>query len=304
MEPRNTARAEASGVEAALRAAPTSTEIVSLIAAHLAAAGRDEAQLQAEWLVSHTAGVPRLELAARSRLPGLAGQEGRLAAAAVRLAAGEPLQYVLGDAEFCGRLFRTDRRALIPRPETEELVEHVLRRLAARPPGPAPVIVDVGTGSGCIAVTLALERPDAAVIATDVSADALALAGENAAALGARVDFRAGPLLAGCGPASLDAVVSNPPYVPTAQCDALPAEIRAHEPRLALDGGPDGLAVIRPLLAAAATALRPGGLLFLETAEDQGPAVAALLREHGFTDVATHRDLSGHERFAEGTWGR
>lgn len=276
-------------------------------ALRLAEAGRDEAPLKAELLLAHVLGVSRLDALARSSGYGqiplelTALQEGQLTALAARVAAGEPLQYVLGEAWFWGRSFKADRRALIPRPETEELVEHVLGspELWQRE---YPLVADVGTGTGCIALTLAAERPQARVMATDISPEALALARENEARLdlGGRVDWRLGDLLDGIPAGSLDAVVSNPPYIAAEVVETLAEEVRAHEPRLALDGGADGLAVVRRLAAQAALALRGGGRVWMEIGDEQGSAVKQILTVSGFAAVQIRRDLAGHDRIAEG----
>ena len=266
----------------------------------LASAGRGEARVLAEWLVAAAAGIGRLEVLI---------QGGRLLDEATctrldgwvsRVARGEPLQYVLGSAPFLGREFACDARALIPRPETEELCERVLAD-ASIWAHPAPRIADVGTGTGCLAVTLALERPGAVVTAIDVSAEALALARSNARRFDVEggIDWRQGDLLAGVPAGSLDAVVSNPPYIAEAEWARLDTEVRDHEPRLALVGGADGLALIRRLIEQAGHVLRPGGKLWLEIGNEQGLAVRELLASRGFRAVATHRDCAGHERIAE-----
>jgi release factor glutamine methyltransferase len=219
-----------------------------------------------------------------------------------------------------GRVFACDKRALIPRPETEELVAAVAA-LAKAWPAPSPPrlrIVDVGTGTGCIAITLALELPEAELIATDISADALALACGNAAAHGLeysvrtatgdgmkpelqrRLGFMESDLLAGIEPAGVDIVVSNPPYIADGDASSLAPEIREHEPRAALFAGPDGLAVIRRLVGQAAAVLRPGGWLLLEIGETQAVAVQSSLAGAGFRDVCARKDLAGHDRMVQG----
>lgn len=280
---------------------PPLVRLLADLASRLSAAGRDEASLKAETLVAHVAGVRRLDLYARRGLGLTPEQAALLDALAARVAAGEPIQYALGSAPFLGREFKVDRRALIPRPETEELVEAVLAHEVLWR-GATPALADVGTGTGCIALTLAAERPCARVIAIDVSEDALALARENAVRLGLaeRVEWRRGDLLAGVAPASLDAVVSNPPYVATGDLAGLAQEIRAHEPRGALDGGPGGLEIIGRLIDEAFVALRPGGTLFLETGESQGAEVRRRMAARGFANVETRRDLAGHERLTMG----
>jgi release factor glutamine methyltransferase len=190
---------------------------------------------------------------------------------------------------------------MVPRPETELLAGWALERL---PPAPRrPLVVDVGTGGGCIACAIAAERPDATVIALDVSPRAAALARTNALALGlvTRVTVAVSDLLAALGVVQADLIVSNPPYLPTDLIDALAPEVSRHDPRLALDGGPDGLAVVRRLVQAAPDHLVAGGTLVLETGGGaQARAVAALLEAGGFVQVESRADLAGVERFAAG----
>ncbi len=218
-----------------------------------------------------------------------------------RLASGEPVQYILGRWDFHGHAFKTDRRALIPRPETELLVDLVLgdRDLWNRS---SPRILDLGTGTGCIALSLALERPQARYLATDISEEAIALARENAALLGIPDTVRflvCGDLSDILEPGSVDAIVSNPPYIPTADVDRLDRSVLAFEPRLALDGGPDGMAILNAIAEEAAILLADGGRLFLELDAEsaQAPKVSATLSDLGFERPAVHRDLAGRERF-------
>ncbi len=207
----------------------------------------------------------------------------------------EPVAYLTGVREFFGRPFRVTRDVLIPRPETELLVEVVLG-LPSRPS--APTVADVGTGSGCIAVTLALEWRAARIQASDVSLAALEVAAENARVhgVGERVTFRHGPLLsAGRGP--FDVIVANLPYVPTRDRAALEPEVAAHEPAVALFGGADGLDVIGALVEDAASALNVGGVLALEIGQGQADAVCAHIeRTPGLTVVDVHPDLRGVPR--------
>lgn len=272
-------------------------DILKAGSAHLEQAGVPQPRLIFEHLAAHVLGCRRLELYLRFDSTPSEAQVSGLRAGLRRLAAHEPLQHVMGFTEFLGHRIRTDRRALIPRPETEILVESVLSDESAwRLPQPA--VADVGTGTGCIAISLALARPDASIMATDASADALALARENADALGAasRIRFVHGAWLAGATPGSLSAVVSNPPYVRAADCDRLEPHVRDHDPRLALDGGADGLDAYRALAAPAREALVPGGVLFLEIGYDQKDAVTAILSEAGYVDIACRPDLAGRDR--------
>lgn len=222
-----------------------------------------------------------------------------LGALVVRRATGEPVAYLTGTREFYGRTFRVTPDVLIPRPETELLVERALALVDERPPT-ALTIVDVGTGSGCIAVTLAAERPLLHVIATDTSEAALLVAGTNAQRHGVadRLELRAGSLLSGVGAADL--VVSNPPYIALSERDSLMRDVRDFEPATALFGGSDGLAVIRALVTAAWETLRPGGTLLLEIGAGQAEAVRQLVSSAGFAAVRIRMDLAGHPRIAEG----
>jgi release factor glutamine methyltransferase len=217
-----------------------------------------------------------------------------------RRMSGEPTQYLTGVKEFYNRSFKVDARVLIPRPETELLVEAALRVLPKDAPSRA---LDVCTGSGCIAISLAAERPQASVLATDVSPDACALARENAEALGvgARVTVVQADLFA---PVPADArfqlVVSNPPYIASGEIPGLSAEVR-REPRLALDGGKDGLLLIRRVIEGARRCLLPGGLLAMEIGDTQGNAVRELLQAAGFEDAHVEKDLERRDRLAFGT---
>lgn len=219
-----------------------------------------------------------------------------------RVAGGEPVQYVLGQWEFRGLKLKVDKRALIPRPETEQLVELVLNSTRIRE-SEKPLVVDLGTGTGCIILSLAQELQDGIFVGLDISPDALDLARENAALnnLSERIMLAESD---GCGefdPASIDVLVSNPPYIASAEVDKLPRHIRDHEPREALDGGPDGLDAYRSILLDATMVLKSGGALFLEIGNTQGHAVTTLLDEYGFADVKIHKDYAGHDRFATAT---
>ena len=207
-----------------------------------------------------------------------------------RRAAGEPTQYLLGVREFFGRDFEVNPAVLIPRPETELLVEAVLDRATEN-----ARVLDVGTGSGCIAVTLACERPSWEICATDISVAALAIAEHNARRLAARVSFQQGDLTEPFSDESFDVVVSNPPYVAQRDRPTLSRELR-WEPELALFAGDDGLDIYRRLVPAAARVLRPGGLLAMELGYDSLPGVLALLEE--WDDVETQPDLAGVTRIA------
>ncbi len=282
----------------------TVSEAVRHLSVALREAGVAEPATKAEWAIAHMLGCGRLETRVRRDQPLNARQRKQWVRAGERLLAHEPLQYVLGETEFYGRLFAADARALIPRPETEELVARTLKEEALRRI-PRPRIADIGTGSGCVAVTLALERPDAIVFATDRFTPALALARKNARRYGVegRIVWRKTDLLDGFSQASLEAIVANLPYIPSRDIAKLERQIRDYEPRPALDGGPDGLALIRRLVAQAPQVLTRPAWVFLEIAEDQGTAVQALLEKAGFHAIEIARDLGGHPRIAIGRFG-
>ena len=219
-----------------------------------------------------------------------------------RLVAGEPLQYVLGEWDFRTLTLKCDQRALIPRPETEELVTRVLKWLKGNPSGGPRFIVDVGTGTGAIILSLAAEYEGPAVfLGTDVSEAAVSLAKENAAkcALDGRVKFSVMDGLDDFDePEVIDVLVSNPPYIESAVCETLDPRVRDFEPRLALDGGASGLDFYDRYLADALNVLKPGGAVFFEIGGNQGDAVAKLMEGYGFSDIRVEKDYSGHDRYA------
>ncbi|HZB88575.1 MAG TPA: peptide chain release factor N(5)-glutamine methyltransferase [Terracidiphilus sp.] len=255
----------------------------------------DQARRDAELLLMCATGLSRAALLAHAtgQLDPLIAE--RYAAQIERRLAGEPIQYITGETEFFGLAFQVTRDVLIPRPETEHLVEKVVE-LAAQ--FPAPRIVDVGAGSGAIAVALAHALPKALITAVDVSEAALNLARENATRNHAAVRFLHGDLLAPVADERFDFVVSNPPYVPAADRDSLAVEVRAFEPALALFAGDDGLDVYRRLIPAAFAVLAPGGFIALEIGYGQADAVGALLADAGFADIAFTPDLQGIPRVA------
>ncbi|MCX7819933.1 MAG: peptide chain release factor N(5)-glutamine methyltransferase [Kiritimatiellae bacterium] len=280
------------------RGGRTALDAARELTRRLEAAGRAEPAALAEWAVAAVLGVGRATLRAGLAPTPSAGAVAQLDRIAARLLAGEPLAYALGWAEFLGRPFAMDGRAMIPRPETEELATLVLRE--ALPPGAVADVWDIGTGSGVLAITFALERPTARITATDLDPAALDLARANAARhhVADRIRWIAADLFGDAGTEVADLVVSNPPYVARSDLSRLAPEVRDHEPRIALDGGPDGLEVIRRLIPAAFTALRPGGRLYLEIGDAQGAAVLELMTATGFTATRLLRDMSCHGRFA------
>jgi len=307
--------------------------LIKQLESRLALAGNGNAKRSVEELAAHVLDCKPLEIYFRTITP---EQTAVLEKLIVRAEQGEPIQYIIGHVDFRGLEIRCDRRALIPRPETEQLVEQVLQAVSSvecRVAGGLK-IADVGTGTGCIALSLLHELPNAEVIGIDVSPDALALARENAERLGLSERFTAvqGNLLnvdAVSSPrskqgkrdediastffqnASLDIVVSNPPYIFSKVWKNLAPCVRDFEPQLALDGGADGLDLIRPLVEQAARVLKPGGRLFLEIGYDQGEAVANCLRaacpqqratreNAGFQNVKIQKDLAGLDRIVTG----
>ena len=221
-----------------------------------------------------------------------------------RLAAGEPLQYVLGEWDFRTLTLSCDSRALIPRPETEELVTRVLKWLKENPSDSERIIIDVGTGTGAIILSLAAEyKGNAAFIGSDISEGAITLAKSNAVRTGLskRVKF---VVMDGLDdfdePECVDVIVSNPPYIERAVCETLDPRVKDFEPRLALDGGESGLDFYDRYLADALNILRPGGAVFFEIGENQGEALRELLENYGFSDIKIEKDFSGHDRYASG----
>ncbi|OIQ54131.1 peptide chain release factor N(5)-glutamine methyltransferase [Neomoorella thermoacetica] len=264
-------------------------------ARRLAAGGVERPRLEAEVLLGWACNLTRPRLLARLEEELAPAAAGRFWQAIDRRAAGYPLQYLTGHQEFMSLDFKVTPAVLIPRQDTEVVVEAVLERLD---PCESYTIADCGTGSGAIALSLAHYLPRARVYATDISPAALTVARENARKLGlaARVTLLQGDFLAPLRGLKLDALVANPPYIPTAALPGLPADVRS-EPRLALDGGPDGLDAYRFLLPGAAGLLRPGGLLALEIGSDQGQAVKDLARAVGaYRNEQVLPDYAGRDR--------
>ncbi|MHB8872837.1 MAG: peptide chain release factor N(5)-glutamine methyltransferase [Myxococcaceae bacterium] len=277
----------------------TIRRVLGWTAPHFEKHGVDSPRLTAEVLLAHVLKADRVRLYIDLDRPLAKEELAAFRALIERRAAGEPTQYLTGVKEFYNRRFHVDPRVLIPRPETELLVEAVLREL----PEDAPArVLDLCTGSGCIAVTLAAERPKASVWATDLSPEACEVARANAEALdsGPRVTILQGDLFAPVPQgARFDAIVSNPPYIKSESLPGLSREVRK-EPRLALDGGADGLTLLRRICLGAREWLKPGGLLALEISEGQGGEVRALLTEAGYEGVRVEADLARLDRLAFG----
>ena len=277
-------------------------EAIDKTAGYLAAKGVPDARVAAELLAARLLKTGRGMLAAALDAPVPDRCLEAMRRAMARLAKGEPLQYVLGEWDFRTLTLACDCRALIPRPETEELVTRVLAHLSSAAFPSPPLVVDVGTGTGAIILSLAKEfAGEAAFLGTDVSEGAVALAKENAAACGLsdRVAFAVMDGLDDFDePECVDVLVSNPPYIATADCASLDPRVRDFEPRLALDGGASGLDFYDRYLGDALNVLRPGGAVFFEIGESQGPALRKLMADYGFADIRIEKDYAGHDRYA------
>ena len=259
-------------------------------------AGITQPRLEAEILLAHALGVERLQLYLSPDQPLTTDERARYRVAVQERKSGTPLQQLIGEVTFFGLRFRVAKDALIPRPETEELLERVLR-LAPRERDIR--CIDLGTGSGVIAVCLARYLARAEVTAVDISEEALDLARENAALNGVsdRITFLRSDWFSEVD-GRFDMVVSNPPYVATAEMADLSPEVREHEPHVALDGGRNGLERIQAIIGSVRERVLPGGALLLEIGHGQAERVTALLRDAGMDDVAIESDLAGVERFA------
>jgi release factor glutamine methyltransferase len=276
--------------------APSVLERIAAARDTLVGAGvaRDDAAFDAELLARHALGWDRAQLISRGGQAPPQGFEAAYEQLVARRATREPVALIIGVREFWGRDFEVTRDTLIPRPETEFIVEEAVESFRARHPR---VVIDVGTGTGCLAVSLGCEFPSARVFATDVSAAALDVARRNAARHGItdRIEFVRTHLMNGIA-ASADLIVSNPPYVVDSAAPALAPEVVYYEPHDALFAGPDGLAVIRELLAEAPARLAPGGLLVVEFGFGQEVDVCALAERAGWTVLRLRQDLQGIPR--------
>lgn len=266
------------------------------------ARGIDSPRLDAELVIAQALGTTRVQLIIDSERPLDPGELGAIRELVKRRRTREPVAYLRGEREFYGRPFRVDRRVLVPRPDTEALIDVAISRtrfcaLSMR-------ALDLCTGSGCVGITLAKERPTSRVYCTDLSEDAVAVARENALRLGAyNASVWAGDLFGAIDPGwRFDLITANPPYIPTKTVDTLDADIKDHEPRLALDGGVDGLQVAARIIHEAPAHLASGGVLALEIGDDQGPAVADLLAKRGFGDVRVDKDYARRDRVVSGLW--
>jgi len=261
-----------------------------------AARGRSLPAAEARLLLQHVTGATAAQVIAHPGRPLGPVDRLRFESLVERRARGEPIAYLVGWREFYGRRFAVGPEVLIPRPETEGLVEAALARM---PAGQRLAIADLGTGSGCVAITLALERPRAEVVAVDASGDALVIARRNAEALDCPLELVESDWLSGLDARRFDLIVANPPYV---AADDPHLAALAHEPTEALVGGADGLQDLRCISAGAPAHLQSGGWLAVEHGHDQAGAVQALLRQAGLEAVRSERDLQGIERVTCGRW--
>ena len=279
----------------------TVLEVIQRTTEYFARKGIANPRREAEWILSHELGMPRLNLYLQFERVLTEAELDRLREKVRRRAQREPLAYVLGTASFCGLELKVGPAVLIPRPETEVLAQEALAwaRQQQEPATSTLRILDFGTGSGCLAIFLAHELPEAQVTAVEVSAEALAIARENAQRhqVGDRIRWIQQAGLEGLeseGP--FDLIVSNPPYIPTAQIEQLEPEVKDHEPRIALDGGPDGLTVIRQIAEKGLGLLTPGGRLYLEFGESQEEQIPPLFESLGWKTVGVIPDLSEKPR--------
>ena len=268
----------------------------------LKAAGIEGPVIDARLLVEAAAEATRTDIVSDPKRPLTHDQVAVLDAYVARRIAREPISHILGRKGFWKIMLQVTPQVLTPRPDTETVVELVLRDI----PEGAPIsILDLGVGSGAILLAILADRPAAKGLGVDVSEDALAVARDNAAQLGlaARTALLRGDWTAGLGDASFDVVVSNPPYIRSAEIDTLEPEVRDHEPRLALDGGPDGLDAYRQLAPQILRVLKPRGRFAVEIGHDQSAAVESLFRAAGAIEVATAKDLANRDRVVSGRRG-
>lgn len=281
----------------------TVADEISLAERALADAGVDTARSDAEWIAAHVLGRRRGSLLVSPGETFPDGMDAQFRDLVSRRARREPLAYVIGTVVFRGLELEVGPGALVPRPETEITAERAIAR--ARERGPRPTLVDVGTGCGAIALSMAAEVPNARIFATEVAGAARGWALRNLARTGLRCTLLPGDLMSPLHPAlggGVDVVVSNPPYIAENEVESLPPEVRRFEPREALVGGPTGLEIIVELLEQVRMWLAPGGWLVMEIGETQGQRVKRLLEVIGYEDVTITEDLAGRDRVVEARW--
>lgn len=266
---------------------------------HLAKSGSESARLEAEVLLAHAMGLQRIQLYVNYQQVLTDAERARMRELVTRRATGEPVAYLVGFREFFSLPIKVNRAVLIPRPETETLVVEAMTALQQHA-AQTPRLLDLCTGSGCIAVAIAKNVQGVQVTATDLSADSLTVAQDNAAALRVadRIEFLHGDLFAAVPPESrFHVVASNPPYVASAEIAGLSRDVRNHEPHHALDGGPDGLDLVRIIVRQAPEFLVPGGRLLIEVSPEQIPAVGALIESDArYSAQVTFKDFAGLPR--------
>jgi len=277
-------------------------EVIEKSAAFLLSKGIDDGEAAAEFLAARLLRCSRTGVHAHANETPPEKLLDAMRRGVVRLSRSEPLQYILGEWDFRTLTLKCDKRALIPRPETEQLVTLALDCLKSKTWAAPPFVVDVGTGTGAIILSLAKEyKAPAVFLGTDVSEAAISLAAENAAAAGLKDKVKF-VVMDGLDdfdePGMIDLIVSNPPYISSAGCDRLDSRVKDYEPRLALDGGAEGLDFYDRYLADALNLLKPDGAVFFEIGESQGDAVAKLMRDYGFTNISIAKDFAGHDRYA------
>ena len=279
----------------------TILEVLDWTRGHFQAKGLENPRLDAEVIIAHVLGIPRIMLYARFDQPLVEEERAHIRELVARRARREPIAYLTGHREFFSLDMEVNRNVLVPRPDTELLVELTLSVLEKQK---TPRVADVGSGSGCIAIAIAAHHPGAQVYGLELSSEALVVARRNAEALGVseRVRFEQSDLFAGLPAVArpVDAVIANLPYIPSHELEGIMQDVRDHEPRLALDGGPDGLALIRRLIETTPAVLSPTGFVALEAGPQQVPVVAELLKAAGLGEVECHTDLAGHARVASG----
>jgi len=273
----------------------TTLKVLSWTTTYLHEKGVENARREAEWLLCEVTGLDRMGLYLHFDKP---LQEDELAAyrsLVLRRGRREPLQHIIGSQEFDGLEFIVSKDVLIPRYDTETLIEEVVRRF------PSPrTILDIGTGSGCIAIALARRLPEASITAVDISSEALVIARQNALRHGVTIEFLQGSYFEAVGTRRFDLIVSNPPYITTAELVDLQPEVRDFEPRLALDGGLDGLTAYRQIVSLASAHLVPSGYLVVEVGAGQAPEVSELFVEAGFNTIVNTPDSAGIQRVVGG----
>lgn len=285
-------------------AAVTVLEVIQRGAEFLTKKGVESPRLQVELLLAHVLKMPRMQLYLSFARDLDASQVATVRKMVARRGQREPLQHIVGTAPFCGHEFRVNRHVLVPRPETELLAERAFEFLGRSTASPVTVL-DFGTGSGCLAIAMAAKFPAAQVHAVDISPEALEVAKENASLAEAPVQFHQGDgFTAIPGDLRFDLIVSNPPYIPSAEIASLDPEVRDFDPRLALDGGLDGLEFYRKLAVWARGHLQPSGRLMIEFGEGQAPSIESLLLQHKWIVEAVVPDYSQRHRLMIADPGR